>query len=75
MLSIKYIREHKTTIAIFLFLILFSLVHVLKPGIAYTSEGGFREFGLGYRKKTIIPIWIIAIVLAIFSYLFVVAYI
>jgi len=73
MLSTKYIRTHKTTIAIFIFLILFSSVHFLKPSFAYTENGGFREFGLGYRNKTVIPIWIVAIVLAIFSYLIIVA--
>ena len=71
MVSLKYVRTHKTTIAMFLFLILFSMVHLLKPGFAYTENGGFRQFGLGYRNKTVIPIWIVAIVLAIFSYVIV----
>jgi hypothetical protein len=56
----------------FFFLILFTIFHQLKPGFAYTEEGGFRQFGLGYKQKTVIPVWIVAIVLAIFSYLFVV---
>jgi hypothetical protein len=34
----------------------------------YNEEGGFRPFGVGYRNKTVIPIWLVAIVLAIFSY-------
>ena len=71
MVSIGYMRTHKTAIAIFLFLILFSIVHLLKPGFAYTHNGGFRQFGLGYRNKTVTPIWIIAIILAIFSYVMV----
>ena len=69
----NYIRGHKTTAAILIFLILFTIFHLLKPGFAYTDEGGFRQFGLGYKQKTVIPVWIVAIVLAIFSYLFVVA--
>ena len=68
MASIGYVRTHKTAIAIFLFLILFSIVHSSKPRFAYTDDGGFRQFGLGYRNKTVIPIWIVAIILAIFSY-------
>ena len=68
MVSIGYMRTHKTAIAIFIFLILFSIVHSLKPGFAYTDDGVFRQFGLGYRNKTVIPIWIVAIILAIFSY-------
>jgi hypothetical protein len=68
-----YIRKHKVAVAVFLFLILFSAFHYLKPGFAYNDEGGFRPFGVGYKHKTVIPIWIVAIVLAIFSYLFVLA--
>lgn len=71
MVSLKYMRTHQTTIAIFIFLILFSMVHLLKPGICYTENGGFRQFGLGYKNKTVMPIWIVAIVLAIFSYMIV----
>lgn len=70
---LQYIRGHKTTVAILIFLILFTVFHLLKPGFAYTEDGGFRQFGLGYKQKTVIPVWIVAIVLAIFSYLFVCA--
>ena len=70
-LSDKYIRTHKLLVAISIFILLFSAVHMLKPGFAYNRHGGFRPFGLGYQHKTVIPIWVIAIVLAIFSYLFV----
>ncbi len=45
-----------------------------KPSVVYTKEGGFRPFGVGYSNKTVIPIWIVAILLAIFSYLTVLWY-
>jgi formate/nitrite transporter FocA (FNT family) len=67
----NYIRGHKTTAAILIFLILFTIFHLLKPGFAYTDDGRFRQFGLGYKQKTVIPVWVVAIVLAIFSYLLV----
>jgi hypothetical protein len=70
---LQYIRGHKSTAAILIFLILFTIFHLLKPGFAYTEDGGFRQFGLGYKNKTVIPVWVVAIILAIFSYLFVVA--
>jgi hypothetical protein len=72
MLVTKYIRSHKTTAAIFIFLILFTMVHLLKPGFAYTEDGGFRQFGVGYKHKTVVPIWVVAIILAIFSYVLIV---
>lgn len=65
------IRYHKVSSAIIIFLILFSIIHYMKPGFAYNSDGGFRPFGLGYRSKTVIPIWLLAILLAIFCYLMV----
>jgi hypothetical protein len=59
--------------AIVLFLTLFSLFHWIKPGFAYNDLGGFRPFGLGYKNKTIFPVWVVAIILAIFSYTLVIS--
>ena len=61
--------------AILLFLLAFIAVHTFKPGFVYNSDGSFREFGVGYKSKTVIPIWILAIILAILSYLAVLYYV
>jgi len=68
-LTIKTVRFHKLSFAVLLFLILFSIFHALKPGFAYTKDGNIRQFGIGYRNKTVIPIWSIAIIFAIMAYL------
>jgi hypothetical protein len=68
-LNKKLIKNNRVSIAIFIFLAWFSIVHYLKPSLLYTKEGGFRNFGLGYRNKTVIPIWLVAIILGILSYL------
>ena len=73
-LTKKFVRFHTVNIAIIIFLIVFSIIHYVKPSALYNKDGGFRPFGLGYRHKTVIPIWIVAIVLAIFSYLAVLYY-
>ena len=65
----KFIRLNRVNIAIMIFLALFAVFHVYKPLLMYTKEGGFRQFGVGYKHKTVIPIWVVAIILAIFSYL------
>ena len=70
----SFVRVNKLSISILIFMILFSIIHILKPTLLYTPEGGFRQFGVGYKQKTVIPIWIVAIVLAIFSYLGVLYY-
>jgi hypothetical protein len=65
----KFIRLNRVNLAIMIFLALFAVIHVYKPILMYTKEGGFRQFGVGYKHKTVIPIWVVAIILAIFSYL------
>lgn len=64
----QFVRYNKITIAILMFLVIFSIIHYLKPGLLYTKDGGFREFGVGYRNKTVIPIWLVSIILAILCY-------
>ena len=70
-----FINANKANVAILLFLVVFSILHYFKPKMIYNDEGGFRPFGVGYRHKTVIPIWVVAIILAIFSYLAVLVYI
>jgi uncharacterized membrane protein YidH (DUF202 family) len=69
-----FVRYHKLSISIIIFLILFSIVHMMKPTMLYNDDGSFRQFGVGYRHKTVIPIWGVSMVIAIFSYLFVMYY-
>ena len=64
-----FIRKHINSIAILIFLLLFFSLNFCKPSFLYNEDGSFREFGIGYSKKTVIPIWLIAIIFGIFSYL------
>lgn len=68
-LNKKFVKNNRVVISIILFLVLFSIVHYIKPGFLYTKEGGFRNFGVGYRNKTVIPIWLVSIILGILCYL------
>ena len=70
----QIVRVYKVHIAIFMFLVIFSMIHVMKPQLLYNEDGGFRPFGVGYRHKTVIPIWLAAIFIAILCYLGVLAY-
>jgi len=74
LLSKRYVRFNKVNIAILLFILSFTIVHIVKPSIVYNEDGSFRPFGLGFRHKTVVPIWIVAIILAIFCYLAVLYY-
>lgn len=71
----NYIRENVTLFSILLFVILFGAIQMAKPHFLYNKDGSIREFGIGYKNKTILPIWLLSIVLGIFSYLAVMYYI
>lgn len=75
MLKTSFIRKNKLSFAIILFLLVLSFLHTTKPNFIYNKNGTFREFGLGYLKKTVLPMWLIVIITAILSYLFILYYI
>ena len=68
------IRKNKPLFAIILFLVSFSLLNYAKPDFVYNKDGSLRQFGLGYKNKTIITGWLLSIILAILSYLIVLYY-
>ena len=71
----KLIRENITFTAILLFIILFGAIQTTRPGFLYNTDGSIREFGIGYKNKTIFPVWLLSLILGILSYLVVTAYI
>jgi hypothetical protein len=68
-LNRNFIRKHLVSFATILFVSLYILVIKLKPGFMYNHDGSLRSFGIGYKNKTVIPVWLVAIALAIVSYL------
>ena len=68
MLDRAYLGRHLTLVAIILFVVVFALLHYLKPSFMYNKDGSVRQFGLGFSKKTVIPIWLVTVILAILSY-------
>ena len=69
-----FIRNHITAVSIIIYIAVFCLVQAIKPSFLYNDDGSLKQFGLGVRQKTVIPIWLITMILAIFSYLFVLYY-
>jgi len=74
LLNKNYIREHITLISIILFVFMFGLIVMIKPAFLYNKDGSIREFGVGYKNKTILPIWLLSLILGITSYLLVMFY-
>ena len=69
-----YIRQNLVSISIAVFIGAFIAVQYLKPGIIYHNDGSLRDFGLNNTRKTILPIWLVTIILAILSYVLVLYY-
>ncbi len=65
----KFINPGSTTYSIILFIVLMLLIQYFKPAFLYNQDGSYKVFGLGYRNRTVVPIWLIVFILAILSYL------
>lgn len=65
------IRQNKIVSAILLFFTLFVLLLLFFPSIWFEHDGSLRTFGVGYKKKTILPAWLLSVVLGILSYVIV----
>ena len=66
---LKGIQKNILGCSLFIFLVVFSLIHIIKPNVIYTKNGLFREFGIGYRTKTVLPMWLIVLFISVLSYL------
>jgi hypothetical protein len=69
-----FVRNNKSLVAIFLFLTVFGLFQMAKPSFMYSADGSIRDFGIGYKNKTILPVWLFSIILGIMSYVSVSVY-
>jgi hypothetical protein len=71
----QFARDNVTLVSIIVFLTIYSLIQMNRPAIFYNLDGSIRDFGVGYKNKTILPIWLLSIILGILSYLAVLYYI
>lgn len=69
-----FTRNNTTLVSIVVFLVIFGIVQMLKPSFLYNNDGSLREFGVGYKNKTILPLWLFSIVLGILIYVLVLYY-
>ena len=71
----QFVTTNINLVSIIVFLLLFAIILVTKPNIMFDKNGKPREFGIGYKNKTILPLWLAVIILAIISYLTILCYI
>uniref|UniRef100_A0A6C0LCT7 Uncharacterized protein n=1 Tax=viral metagenome TaxID=1070528 RepID=A0A6C0LCT7_9ZZZZ len=70
----EFIRKNPVAVSIFVFLVIFIPIQLFKPAFLYNTDGSIRYFGVGYKNKTILPVWLFSIILGILSYIFVLYY-
>lgn len=54
--------------ALCIFVVVFGFLYAIKPTFLFNTDGSLKEFGVGYRNKTILPLWLVSILIAILSY-------
>jgi hypothetical protein len=69
-----FARNNIPLMSIIIFIIIFGTIQLIKPDFLYKKDGSIREFGVGYKNKTIMPVWLFSIILGILSYIVVLYY-
>jgi len=64
----NFIRRNIVAFAILVFVLAYIVVITYQPSFLYKEDGTLRSFGIGYRQKTVVPMWFVVISMAIFSY-------
>ena len=70
----SFIRKHLISVSLILFIFIFFIINQIKPSFLFDKNGAIRKFGLGYKQKTVLPLWLIVIIISILSYLSVLFY-
>jgi hypothetical protein len=72
---IKGMNIDKLYLSITLFISLYLIVNTIQPDFIYNHrQNTLRPFGIGYKNTSILTLWLVSILLAIFSY-FIVIYV
>lgn len=64
-----FMKRHTISLSILLFIGCFYILQYMAPSFLYNKDGHIRQFGIGYKNKTIIPIWLMTLIMAILSYI------
>ena len=70
----SFVTKNVTIISVSVFLLAYVTIILMKPAFIWENDR-LRQFGLGTRKKTILPLWLVVIVISILCYLGVLYYI
>ena len=66
---------NRLCLVIFIYIGLYGVIIFMHPEMIFDNQhNSLRQFGVGYKNTTIVPLWLISILFAIISY-FIVLYI
>jgi len=66
---VDFIKKNIISSSIILFILSYTLIMIIKPNIVFDKNGNLRDFGIGRKNKTILPAWLVSLIIAIISYL------
>ena len=72
MILIDQIKDNSLKVSIILYLTLIFLIIFAKPSFLFNDNGRSKDFGIGSNYKTIFPLWLICILIAILCYYFII---
>ena len=73
-MNYNFANTNVVLVALILFVISYSFIVACKPSFLYRKDNTLRSFGVGYKNKTIFPLWLFSLILAVLCYLVVLYY-
>ena len=71
----EFVRKNVPLVSLIIYIILYGILIFSRPHLIYNKNGTIRNFGIGYSTRSILPIWLLAIIIAIMSYFAVLYYV
>ena len=69
LLNRNFVRKNIVGFSIIVFVLAYVVIITYQPSFLYNEDGSLRTFGIGYKHKTVVPMWFVVIAMAIFSYM------
>lgn len=67
-------KLNRLFLVILIYICLYGIIVLFQPEIIFNNKFNcLRQFGVGYKQTTILPLWLVSIIFAILSY-FIVLY-
>jgi hypothetical protein len=65
---LELVRQHPIQASIVLYFIIVSVILLIQPNMIFNRSGVPRDFGVGDNRRTIYPLWLVCILVAILSF-------